>query len=290
MTAGDRKQVLQDIERNLDRIDRERRSLADSREEARRESDGLEEQIMGLHELRNFVAHVSLRSVDSSAEIDELKRVVESESHMLQKGLDDLRQQAIALEKTVADLEEERSRYVALRSRLQGLGYTSLKSTQAALVRLEIRSLSLRAAKQAVQHALAVQRDVDMKAIYAQIASIWGAFAGRAGWDLHLDEDGMPVLKDGAGREFDLSQFSGGEKTALLVILHTIIARHFSRSDFLLIDEPLEHLDSVNRRSLVRFLTSAYHREAFKQMIVTTFEESLIRKYLSEEGISVIHL
>ncbi len=80
------------------------------------------------------------------------------------------------------------------------------------------------------------------------------------------------------------------EKTALLIMLHTIIAHHFSRSGFLLIDEPLEHLDPINRRSLIRFLVGAYRRGSFEQAIVATFEESLIRKYMSEEGVNVIHL
>ena len=76
----------------------------------------------------------------------------------------------------------------------------------------------------------------------------------------------MPTLQDGEGRQLDLSQFSGGEKTALLIMLHTIIAHHFSRSDFLLIDEPLEHLDPINRRSLIRFLVGAQPQPAQQQV------------------------
>jgi hypothetical protein len=52
----------------------------------------------------------------------------------------------------------------------------------------------------------------------------------------------------------------------------------------------VEHLDPINRRSLIRFLVSAYRRGSFEQAIVATFEESLIRKYMSEEGVNVIHL
>jgi DNA repair exonuclease SbcCD ATPase subunit len=250
----------------------------------------LKEQVEGLRELRNFLAHVSLRAVSSSAKISDLQEIVKSESQQLQDRLQDLQKQAGALEQTIADLEKKRAEYVALQSRLQSLGYTSLEGARRALVDLEVRSLSLRAAKQAVQDTLAVQRNIDLKEVYSQIARVWETFVGREGWNLQLDGKGMPVLSDGKGREFDLSQFSGGEKTVLLVILHTIIARHFSRSDFLLIDEPLEHLDAVNRRSLIRFLTGAYQRESFNQLIITTFEESLTRKYMSDEGISFVHL
>ena len=290
MTADEREQVLQDMKANLNGIDKKRRNLVQLQDEARRVSDGLKEQVEGLRELRNFLAHVSLRTVSPSANIGDLQNVVQLESQKLQGHLRDLQKQADALELTIADLEKERSKYVALQSRLQSLGYSFLEEAHTALMDLEIRSLSLRAAKQAVQETLAAQRNVDMKAIYAQIAGVWETFVGREGWNFQLDSKGMPVLEDGKGRQFDLSQFSGGEKTALLVILHTIIARHFSKSDFLLLDEPLEHLDSVNRRSLIRFLTSTYHRDSFNQLIITTFEESLTRKYISEEGVSSVHL
>jgi DNA repair exonuclease SbcCD ATPase subunit len=290
MTAEEREYVVRDIQESLAQISSEREDLARLQHKATQELDELVDRTEGLRELRNFVAHVSIRSVEPSARIDDLKDAVREESRQLSEHLKDLEKKAGALDENIAKLERERAEYLTLQSRLHDLGYTSLAEAREASIRLEIRSLSLRAAESAAQNTLAVQRNVDMEAIYAEVAQVWGSFMGREGWRVQLGNDGMPVLEDETGRRFDLSQFSGGEKTALLVILHTIIARYFSRSDFLLIDEPLEHLDPVNRRSLVRFLTSAYHREAFKQVIVTTFEESLIRKYLSEEGVSVIHL
>jgi DNA repair exonuclease SbcCD ATPase subunit len=170
------------------------------------------------------------------------------------------------------------------------MGFKSLDGTRSSLVDLEVRSLSLRAAKKAARETLAAQRNVNLKAVYSEIARVWEMSAGREGWSLELDGRGMLVVSDPTGREFDLSQFSGGEKTALLVIIHTIMARNFSKSDFLMIDEPLEHLDPVNRRSLIRFLTSALQKGALDQLIITTFEESLTRKYISEEGVSIIYL
>jgi DNA repair exonuclease SbcCD ATPase subunit len=96
------------------------------------------------------------------------------------------------------------------------------------------------------------------------------------------------MTNDGEQIRLDLRQLSGGEKTALLIQLHTIMAHHFSQSDFLMIDEPLEHLDPVNRRSLIRFLVDAFHHQIFGQAIIATFEESLIRKYQSNEGVNIV--
>jgi len=290
MTVDERESAIQHVKANLDRIIEGRERLTLLQDEARRVLVGLEEQIRSLRELRNFLAHVSFQSVDHSANVADLQDTVKLQLGEFQDHLEDLRRQARAIEEDVAGLESERAEYMTSQSRIQNLGYISLAEAREALVGLEIRSLTLRAARRAAQDTLAVQRNVDMEAIYAQIAQVWEAFLGRKGWRFQLDSKGMPLLEDDRGRQFDLSQFSGGEKTTLMVILHTIIARHFSRSDFLLIDEPLEHLDTVNRRSLIRFLVSAYHRNAFNQMIITTFEESLIRKHTGEEWVSVIHL
>jgi DNA repair exonuclease SbcCD ATPase subunit len=202
----------------------------------------------------------------------------------------ELEEKATNLEQQIADLENARAEYLAVQQRLRILGYASPDEASKALVGLEVRSLSLRAAHRAAQETLTTQRNTDMAAIYDQVARIWDAFTGYTNWRIELDTSGMPTLQDREGHKLDLSQFSGGEKTALLIMLHTIIAHHFSQSDFLLIDEPLEHLDPVNRRSLIRFLVGSYRRGSFEQAIVATFEESLIRKYMSEEGVNVIHL
>ncbi len=171
------------------------------------------------------------------------------------------------------------------------MGYATPEEASEALVELEVRSLSIRAASEAAQQTLTAQRNTDMESIYAQVARVWSVFRGKEdAWRVQLDDEGTPTLEDSSGRQFDLSQFSGGEKTALLIMLHTIIGHYFSKSDFMLIDEPLEHLDPVNRRSLIRFLVTAYRRGVFKQAIIATFEESLIRKYMSEDGVNVILL
>jgi DNA repair exonuclease SbcCD ATPase subunit len=194
------------------------------------------------------------------------------------------------LERQMETLEKDRASHLAMKKQLENLGYSSPEEASEALVGLEIRALSIRASAKAASETLTAQQTTDLQGIYGQIAQVWSAFLGEDNWHLQLNLDGMPILKNKEGREFDLSQFSGGEKTALLVILHTIIAHHFSKSDFLLIDEPLEHLDSINRRSLINFLVSTYRRGGFDQAIIATFEESLIRKYMSQDGISVIHL
>ena len=287
MTPSERDRIIHDIQSNMDRIGSDARVLNEQRSEAGQELDRLRWQMDALRDLRNAVAHTRFRFVSAEASVAEMMQVIRSQPASIPA---DLEEQATDLERQVAQLESERAEYLAARHRLQNLGYDSPEEASEALVRLETRSLSLRAAHRAAQETLTAQRNVDMAAIYDQVARVWEVFTGDANWRIELDTPFSALFNVVAGHQFDLSQFSGGEKTALLIMLHTIIAHHFSRSDFLLIDEPLEHLDPINRRSLIRFLVGAYRRGSFEQAIVATFEESLVRKYMSEEGVNVIHL
>ena len=152
-----------------------------------------------------------------------------------------------------------------------------------------MRLLSIRAASEATEITLATQQQTDMQSIYQQIADLWSSFTGVSGWEVEMDPQGYPtVINPEFDLKLDMRQLSGGEKTALLIMLHTIIAHHFSQSEFLMIDEPLEHLDPINRRSLIRFLVDAYRHRVFGQSIIATFEEALIRKYQSMEGVNII--
>lgn len=187
-------------------------------------------------------------------------------------------------------VEETRSAYLTAQNRLADLGLATPEAAVEATLNLETRALTLRAARQASNDTLSILRDVDMGAIYGQISALWNTFVREGRWNVSLGPDGAPVLRTESGAAFDLSQFSGGEKTALLVILHTIIAHHFSKANFLLLDEPLEHLDSINRRSLIRFLIQAKNRGLFGQIIISTFEESLIRASTSYEDVHAHYL
>lgn len=194
------------------------------------------------------------------------------------------------LEEQLREQEAAAASYMVTLDRLKSLGFNSIEDARNDLVELETRSLTLRAARRAVEMTLAAQRNLDMAPVYEQIASIWSVFMPGEEWTVSFDAKGTPVVRNRARRDLTLSQLSGGEKTALLVVLHTVLAHYFARSSFLLIDEPLEHLDPVNRRSLIHFLVSACRRGLFQQAIITTYEESLIRKYLSDPLVHVVHV
>lgn len=90
---------------------------------------------------------------------------------------------------------------------------------------------------------------------------------------------------------YPFQSLSAGEKTALLIVTRTMLSSLFSKDvDFLLLDEPLEHLDSRNRHSLLQFLVDALKERLVRQLIVTTTEYSLLRKFIDYQDVRIITL
>jgi DNA repair exonuclease SbcCD ATPase subunit len=139
----------------------------------------------------------------------------------------------------------------------------------------------------AFDSALQEQKDQNLAQVYRWISELWQRFRPESRWKIVLDEKGV-IRVASEKREYDFAHLSGGEKTVLLVLARVILCKLLStKIDFLMIDEPLEHLDIRNRRSLLNFLVSACRKNIIPQMLVTTFEETLIRKYYEGEKTTV---
>jgi len=96
--------------------------------------------------------------------------------------------------------------------------------------------------------------------------------------DITMSENGDFSLS-GSGRVVPYSEWSGSERTIVQVIVRLLAAQMISKCDFLLFDEPLEHLDPRNRRALASLLVSVSKTSpTLKQLIVTTYEESITRR------------
>ena len=133
------------------------------------------------------------------------------------------------------------------------------------------------------------QRNLSLEPLYKNLASIWEQLRPGQAYQVRFDTKGSLEL----GREgvwMNYAQLSGGEKTVLLVLARVLICAMFSNVDFLMIDEPLEHLDIRNRRSLINFLVAAASAGLISQVLVTTFEESLVRKYIESQGVHATYL
>ncbi|MFZ1631047.1 MAG: AAA family ATPase, partial [Anaerolineae bacterium] len=290
ITMNERSQIDHNVDVEVER-------LRGRKEELERQSDVLWQRVTELREdlksvsdIYDALVHGRIRSISPDTTLEQLIPLFQEAKDAAESVVSVVDARLNAAKEALARLDNERAEYAEINGRLKALGFNTVAEARRALIDLEMRSLTLRASKAASSKVQATLRDADLQPIYAQVSKVWAAFSGKENWQVKLDEKGMPTLTSREGRTFDLSQFSGGEKTALLLMLHTIIAQHFSKSDFLLVDEPLEHLDPINRRSLVRFLIDASKRGSFKQALVATFEESLLRKYMSEEGVHIVHV
>lgn len=290
ISHSERKNILTEIRQDVTKLDTERQSQSKHKTQVSAEMEELENQVKQLQSLRNLLAHTELPGVQPTEFFEKLSQIIIDLSKGLSGGRQaELAQQRDTVRQHMSELENFQAEYQAIKKRLQDFNYKSPEDLDNEIVRIEVRMLSIRAALKATEGTLQSQQDTDMKTIYEQIANLWSSFREEEGWEMEYNPEGYPVMSHGKEKlTLDLRQLSGGEKTALLIMLHTIIAHHFSKSDFLMIDEPLEHLDPVNRRSLIRFLVDAYRHQMFGQAIIATFEESLIRKYQSGEGVNII--
>jgi len=287
MTESERHSILSVIRKRDNELEIGIKQIENNDNDVGKKLEYIRASLEILKDLRNMIAHGNLQNLDSTSTFKQIKEMVSrfEEKRTFLVSLESQRQE---IQRKLGELQNQQARYLTISNRLSEFGFTQPEEVNESLVALEIRSLSIRSASQASHQTLITQRNSDMQSIYNQIAHLWGAFIGEEDWQIALDGKGLPTLENEIGRKFDMQQLSGGEKTALLIMLHTIIAHNFSHSDFIMVDEPLEHLDPINRRSLIRFLVQSYRRGMFKQAIVATFEESLIRKYLSEDGVKIV--
>lgn len=92
-----------------------------------------------------------------------------------------------------------------------------------------------------------------------------------------LDGDGSVTRRIGDER-LAYEQFSDGEKMVTQLLLRVLVLRATTRLGFFWVDEPLEHLDPDARRALAVLLAQAPEEPSFRQVLVTTYEEPLIRR------------
>jgi len=290
LTQTERITILEEIRQNVTDLRKERTLLIHRQNEARQSAQNLQDQIEKLRSFRNTLVHTPLPAIHLSEPFERLFQTISQAGPGEEnKRESELSHQRDMTRQRLNELENYQAEYQAIKKRLQDFSFRSPEELDDELVRIEVRMLSIRAAAQATEATLQSQQEQDMRVIYQQIANLWSSFREEEGWQVGTNSAGYPVITNPQKDiKLDLRQLSGGEKTALLIMLHTIIAHHFSKSDFLMIDEPLEHLDPINRRSLVKFLVDAYRYHICDQAIIATFEESLIRKYQSKEGVNII--
>ena len=117
-----------------------------------------------------------------------------------------------------------------------------------------------------------------------ELGAQWKGFRPLVPWNLVLDDNGQLAIEmDGEHRPF--GALSAGEKTVAVILLRIALSAAFTSAGFMVLDEPLEHLDPRARRVLVSSLHHAIETGVVKQIIVSTYEETIVRR-LQQDGIA----
>jgi ATPase subunit of ABC transporter with duplicated ATPase domains len=143
--------------------------------------------------------------------------------------------------------------------------------------------------------AAAVQATIDrvragaLAAAYDEVARAWERFSGWAPVRLEAGAKGKLAVHT-AARALELAQLSGGERAAFLVLLHAHLGRHFGRGGFLLLDEPLEHLDADSGQRLLELLRRACHEGVLTQVVLATVEAEVVHRALDDTAVHLVRL
>jgi len=269
---------IDSIKRKIDYLKKEIDELKRSKEPIRRDLDLLKNRRVRLQTLikEDKGARIIERIGDELKLLSNKLNALQSDKHRVELLLKDK-------EEKIKNLSEEigKVRPVMESRELENIDYLLISATKGEIISQVF--------KQAIHSTIREQREKQLAGIYDEMSYALNKFKSDGDWVVKINEKGVPLIER-ADQKYDLEQLSGGEKTALLVITRTILCRHFAKSNFMLLDEPLEHLDPKNRRSLINFLVESYGKGLIDQLIITTFEESLVRKYLDNETTKIIPL
>ena len=120
----------------------------------------------------------------------------------------------------------------------------------------------------------------------AEVRSRWKRVFGDRG-ALQLGADGRLTLRRGVD-DIPFEHLSSGEKVVALLAVRLLVLGSSTRSSFLWLDEPLEHLDPRNRRLAASLMSAAGVQ--VRQVLVTTFEEDLARRLTRRRQASLLRV
>ena len=107
------------------------------------------------------------------------------------------------------------------------------------------------------------------------VAYRWKLLMGQEG--LVLGPTGEIRLRRG-GLDLESTDMSGGERAVAGIVVRLLVAASATRIPICWYDEPLEHLDPRRRAGVAQTLVSAAASGTINQIVVTTYEERMVRQ------------
>jgi hypothetical protein len=154
------------------------------------------------------------------------------------------------------------------------------ETAHSALVELFAADAVLRGARGTINESVKAFVDRTVRPIANEIAPRWSAiFPGRGG--VLLSGTGA-LSRPIEGEELEFPAFSGGERTVALVLLRLLVVQMTTKATFCWFDEPLEHLDPDVRRQVASLLAGAGNSLPLRQILLTTYEQSLAERLAAD--------
>lgn len=258
--------LIRDITQNreaLDELDRKLQDMKMQYEELRKNYVDLKIKPREIEKLTNFLKSEMKKErslVHKKEEIEETLSKLDKENQKVRQEIDRFR--------IIEELGKE-------------------ENIESSLVSVSKAIMALSLLEKATRKTIRVQREKKLGPVYTEIEKVWNELRKGESSAIRFDDKAVPaVYRDGT--KFDVQQLSGGEKIALFVIVRTVLCRRFTSLGFMLLDEPLEHLDYNNRRLVVDFLVESFEKGWVDQLFVTTFEESIVRKFADREQVNIV--
>ncbi len=157
------------------------------------------------------------------------------------------------------------------------------------LINKSKKSLICEMVSYAFEKTLINQKNIYLQSVITTLNQELTRFRIEDNYTLHIDDNGIPNVEvDGKKRDF--SQLSSGERTAAYILTRMLLNHFITKGDFIVLDEPFEHLDLDNKKYLRDFISDAFTKNYMDQIIITTIQESLTRAFLQDKNTHLIYL
>jgi DNA repair exonuclease SbcCD ATPase subunit len=179
-----------------------------------------------------------------------------------------------AADAAMTNLIERRSAAMAASARLKDTD-SDLRGHELLEKQYRDQALLL-AAEQSAEATLTALLNGTIKPLAQEITVQWKRlFTDRGAIDMNSQGELSRLVND---EVLGFGSFSTGEKMGAQLLLRLLVLDTATRATFCWVDEPLEHLDPDTRRQVALRLALTPAISSATQMLVTTYEEQLVRR------------
>jgi DNA repair exonuclease SbcCD ATPase subunit len=179
-----------------------------------------------------------------------------------------------AADAAMVNLIERRSAVIAASARLRD---ADSDARGRELLEKQYRDQALlTAAEKSAEATLVALLNGTIKPLAQEITSQWKRlFADRGPINMNSQGELSRLVND---EVLEFASFSTGEKMGAQLLLRLLVLDTATRATFCWVDEPLEHLDPDTRRQMALRLALTPTISSASQMLITTYEEQLVRR------------